>query len=67
MSKFFISIYEWFEQHKGVFYFVLISSIVLFVAMASQISFQENTTFSIVQTIIKTQHFRPLKPKIKLS
>jgi len=44
MSKFFISIYEWFEQHKGVFYFVLISSIVLFVAMASQISFQENIT-----------------------
>lgn len=42
MSKFFTAIYEWFEQHKGAFYFVLIGSIVLFVAMASQIKFQEN-------------------------
>ena len=44
MSKLFISIYEWFEQHKGVYYLVLISSIVLFVTMASQIRFQENIT-----------------------
>ena len=44
MSKLLISIYEWFEHHKGVFYLVLVSSVVLFVAMASQISFQENIT-----------------------
>ena len=44
MSKFLISIYEWFEQHKGIFYLVLISSIMLFAVMASQISFQENIT-----------------------
>lgn len=44
MSKFLISIYEWFEQHKGIFYLVLIGSIMLFAVMASQISFQENIT-----------------------
>lgn len=44
MSKFFINIYEWFEQHRVAFYAILISLIVTCVAMASQVSFQENIT-----------------------
>lgn len=44
MSKLFINIYEWFEQHRVAFYAILISLVVTCVAMASQVSFQENIT-----------------------
>lgn len=44
MSRIFVHIYEWFEDHKGVFYAVLILSVAIFAAMASQMSFQENIT-----------------------
>ena len=44
MSKLFINIYEWFEQHRVAFYAILISSVVVCAAFASQVSFQENIT-----------------------
>lgn len=44
MSRIFIHIYEWFEQHKMVFYTVLLLLVALFATMASQIKFQENIT-----------------------
>ena len=67
MSKFFISIYEWFEQHKGVFYFVLLSSVALFVAMASQIGFQENiTNFFNSSNDSKNSTFQTVEAKDKI-
>lgn len=44
MSRLFIYIYDWFEQHKAAFYAILIIVIGICAAMASQISFQENIT-----------------------
>ena len=44
MSKLFINIYEWFEQHRVAFYAILISLVAVCAAMASQVSFQENIT-----------------------
>lgn len=44
MSKLFINIYEWFEEHRVAFYAILCSLVVICAAMASQISFQENIT-----------------------
>ncbi len=42
MSKFFLSLYDWFERHPRMFYAVLALSVSLCVAMATQISLQEN-------------------------
>ena len=44
MSKFFIHIYEWFEKHRVAFYLILVSFVGICVAMASQVSYQENIT-----------------------
>ena len=44
MSKLFILIYEWFQQHKAAFYAILIAVVGVCAALASQISFQENIT-----------------------
>lgn len=44
MSKLFVYIYEWFEQHRVAFYLTLILSVAICAVMASQISFQENIT-----------------------
>lgn len=44
MSKVFVKIYEWFEQHRFCFYTTLIISVIVFAAMASRISLQENIT-----------------------
>lgn len=44
MSKFFVHIYEWFEQHKVAFYTIFLLTIMVCAVMASQISFQENIT-----------------------
>lgn len=42
MSKIFLSIYDWFEKHPRMFYSVLVLCVALCVAMATQISLQEN-------------------------
>ena len=44
MSRFFVHIYEWFEQHRVAFYAILVAVVAVCAAMASQISFQENIT-----------------------
>ena len=44
MSKFFINIYDWFDSHKKSFYLILTALVIVCVAMASQIDFQENIT-----------------------
>lgn len=44
MSKLFIYIYEWFEQHKRAFYLILAAVVAVCAVMASQISLQENIT-----------------------
>lgn len=67
MSKFFIFIYEWFDRHKGIFNFVLISSIILFVAMASQIGLQENiTNFFNTTNDNKNSTFQTVEAKDKI-
>lgn len=42
MSKIFIHIYDWFENHIKTFYVILATLTIGFAIMASQISFQEN-------------------------
>lgn len=44
MSKFFLLIYDWFEKHNRILHTSLIVSLVVFVAMATQISLKENIT-----------------------
>lgn len=44
MSKFFIHIYDWFDNHKKSFYAILTALVVLCAVMALQIDFQENIT-----------------------
>ena len=44
MSRIFVYIYEWFEQHRVTFYVVLIATVVLCGIMAAQLSFEENIT-----------------------
>ena len=44
MSRFFINIYDWFEQHKAVFYTVLCLFISVCALLAGRITFQENIT-----------------------
>ena len=44
MSKFFINIYDWFDSHKKSFYLILTALVIVCVAMASQIDFQEHIT-----------------------
>ena len=44
MSKLFVNIYEWFEQHRVAFYAILVSCVIVCAAFASQVSFQENIT-----------------------
>ena len=44
MSKLFIRIYDWFEQHKVAFYAILFAVVGVCAALAAQISFQENIT-----------------------
>ncbi len=44
MSKIFLIIYDWFEKHIRAFYAVLIACVAICVALASQISLQENIT-----------------------
>lgn len=44
MSKFFIRIYDWFNNHTKAFYIVLVAMVGLCAVMASQIKLQENIT-----------------------
>ena len=44
MSKFFIHIYDWFEKHRVAFYVILTLLVSICIAMAVQVSFQENIT-----------------------
>ncbi len=44
MSKVFLFIYDWFSRHTRILYAVLAVSVALFLAMATQISLQENIT-----------------------
>lgn len=44
MSRLFVHIYEWFEQHRVAFYATLVASVAICVAMALQISLQEDIT-----------------------
>ncbi len=44
MSKLFLYIYDWFEKHTRIFYAILIACIAVCMAMAAQISLQENIT-----------------------
>ena len=44
MSRVLIHIYDWFEEHKRVFYAVLFAIVALCATMATQLSFQENIT-----------------------
>lgn len=44
MSKLLISIYDWFERHRAVFFLTLLVSVVLCTVFALRISFQENIT-----------------------
>ena len=44
MSKLFINIYEWFEQHRVAFYATLVASVAICAVLASQVKFQENIT-----------------------
>lgn len=44
MSKFFIKIYDWFDNHKKSFYAILFASVAACVVMALQINLQENIT-----------------------
>ncbi len=44
MSKIFLYIYDWFEKHPRTFYAVLTACVATCVALASQISLQENIT-----------------------
>lgn len=44
MSKLFLDIYDWFEQHRRAFWAILVALVGVCAAMASQLSFQENIT-----------------------
>ena len=44
MSRIFVYIYEWFEQHRVTFYVVLVATVALCGIMAAQLSFEENIT-----------------------
>ena len=44
MTKLFINIYNWFNNHTKSFYVILILCVGVFALMASQITFQENIT-----------------------
>ena len=44
MSKIFIFLYEWFEQHKVTFYVILVTLVLVCAAMASKLTLQENIT-----------------------
>ena len=44
MSRLFLNIYDWFQQHTKAFYAVLVAMVVACAVMASQIKMQENIT-----------------------
>lgn len=44
MSRLFVHIYDWFERHRVAFYATLVVLVAICVAMASQLSLQENIT-----------------------
>lgn len=67
MSKFFVYLYEWFGEHKKIFYAVLIFSVALFAFMASQITLQENiTNFFNSSDKNKNEVFQNVKAKDKI-
>ena len=66
MNKLFIYIYEWFERHRIAFYTILVSFVAVCIAMASQISLQENITNFFNSSDKKNATFENLAVKDKI-
>ena len=66
MNKLFIYIYEWFERHRIAFYTILVSFVAVCIAMASQISLQENITNFFNSSDKKNATFENLAIKDKI-
>ena len=52
MTKFFLSLYRFFRQHKALYYIIMIGSAVIFALAASKIRLEEN----IISLLPKTDH-----------